>query len=274
MNLKSVLKQVKEYNSQGISCSLSYLALTNNTENLVKREVARYVGILKGIAEINADADITIKLQQLGIYLDQELCYKAAEEIVVEAETHKNFVWIDMYLPDTVDATITIFLELRKKYHNVGICLQAYLQRTEEDLHQILKEHYPLRLVKGFYKEYDFDRWNDVSENYESLLYFLLKHSDRPAIATHDLEIIEKAKKAVLELGKKEAEFQFFKKIIDKVAEDLVKEGYNVRVYIPLGDFWRFFLTEVKTFDLWQNFKRLMNFLFSRIINMWRKIWG
>lgn len=270
MNLRSVLDEVRQYNAQGISCSLSYMAVTNNSRRLVKREVYRYIKILNGIAVSKVDADVTVKMHQLGIYIDEEFAYKAVEEIVISAVACKNFVWIDMYLPDTVDSTLRIFRELRKKYQNVGICLQAYLERTENDMHEMLKDRVPLRLVKGFYKEYDFDRWEDVTENYEVLLEYMLTHSDRPAIATHDPDIIEKAKVTVKRIGAEKAEFQFFKKVRDDLAAELAKNGYHVRIYIPLGDFWKFFIAEVRTFDLWQNFKRLMNFIFARIMNLFR----
>lgn len=264
MNLNRVLSRVRKYNEQGISCSLSYLAVTHTSERLVKREVSRYIRILKEISEGNVNSDVTVKLHQLGIYLDETVAYHAVEQIVIAAEFYENFVWIDMYLPETVDVTLKIFRQLRKKYQNVGICLQAYLERTGDDLHEILKERFPIRLVKGFYKEYDFDRWEDVTENYESLLNYMLTHSDRPAVATHDPEIIEKAKRAIREIGSNKAEFQFFTKVCDDLAVELVREGYNVRIYIPCGNFWKFLLREIKTFDPWQNFKRLINFLFSR----------
>ena len=262
MNLSRALERVKIYNRQGIACSLSYLAVTLNSEKLVKKEVTRYVRMLNWISEKNLNADVTVKMHQLGIYLDERIAYNAIEEIVAAAEVCKNFVWIDMYLPDTVDATIKIFLQLRKKYQNVGICLQAYLERTADDLREVLKEPCPLRLVKGFYKEYDFDDWNAVTENYENLLNYVLAHSDRPAIATHDRQIIEKAKHAVRQSSSTNAEFQFFAKVCDGLASELASEGYHVRIYLPLGNFWPFLLREGKTFNTWQNFKRLIRFLF------------
>lgn len=266
MNLKRALNRVRKYNEQGISCSLSYLAVTHTSNRLIKKEVNSYIEILKGISENNLNSDVTVKLHQLGIYVDETVAYRAVEEIVIAAEQYKNFVWIDMYLPDTVDSTLKIFRNLQEKYQNVGICLQAYLERTENDLHEILKERFPLRLVKGFYKEYDFDRWEDVTENYESLLHYTLEHSDRPAVATHDSEIIEKAKKAIRQIDSNKAEFQFFTKVCDDLAAQLVRDGYNVRIYVPFGNFWKFLWREIKTFDPWQNFKRLIKFIFSRFL--------
>lgn len=267
MNLNRALNRVKKYNEQGISCSLSYLAVTHTSERLIQKEVGRYVEILKGISQKNVNSDVTVKLHQLGIYCNETVAYRAIEQIVVSAEFYKNFVWIDMYLPDTVDVTLKIFRQLRKKHQNVGICLQAYLERTGDDLREILKDRVPVRLVKGFYKEYDFDRWEDVTENYESLLNYMLTHSDRPAVATHDREIIKKAKRAIRQTGSNTAEFQFFAKVCDDLAAGLVREGYQVRIYIPFGNVWRFLFREVKTFDFRQNFKRLINFLFSRFVN-------
>lgn len=261
MNLKRALKRVRKYNEQGISCSLAYFAVTNKSNRLVEKEVSRYIQLLKGISEEKVDSDVTVKLQQFGIYLDESVAYNAIERIVKEAESYRNFVWIDMYLPDTVDVTIKIFRQLREKYNNVGICLQAYLERTENDLHEILKDRHPLRLVKGFYKEYDFDRWEDVTENYERMLSYMLTNSDRPAVATHDPELIKKAKRIIRESKSDSSEFQFFTKVCDDVALELVNEGYKVRVYIAYGNFWKFLIREIKTFDLWQNFKRFIKYI-------------
>lgn len=266
MNLNRALNRVRKYNEQGIFCSLSYLAVTHTSERRIKKEVNRYKEILKEIYENKLNSDVTVKMHQLGIYHDETIAFIAVEQIVIAAESYKNFVWIDMYLPDTVDVTLKIFRQLRKKYQNVGICLQAYLERTENDLHEILKERYPLRLVKGFYKEYDFDRWEEVTENYESLLNYMLTNSDRPAVATHDPKIIEKAKIAIRQIGSETTEFQFFNKVCDDLAANLVKEGYKVRIYVPFGNFWKFLWREVRTFDFWQNLKRLMKFIFSRFL--------
>jgi proline dehydrogenase len=139
----------------------------------------------------------------------------------------------------------------------VGICLQAYLKRTERDLKLLGAHKSPIRMVKGFYNDRDFNTWEEVTQNYFRLLPILLTQSSYPAIATHDEKIINEAKKIIREKNITNAEFQFFLGVRDDLVQQLVKEGFRVRVYIPYGNFWRFLLKGLRTFDILHGLERL-----------------
>lgn len=257
--MTSALEEVAEYNKAGISASLSFLPVVKSARFLINREIDEYGRILISIARQKLDCDITVKLHQLGVYRDDSVTEESVRKITEQAFAFKIFVWIDMETRETVDPTIEIFRTVSKDFDNVGICLQAYLSRTGRDMKLLLAQGAPIRLVKGFYQEHDFKSWQEVSENYLKLLPTLLTESSFPAIATHDEKIINEAKKVIREKNIRNAEFQFFKGVRDDLASELVKQGFKVRVYIPYGNFWRFLLKGMRTFDLLHNLERMLN---------------
>ncbi len=261
-NIVDVLEDVRRYNNDGIACSISYLPVLKNSPWRVDQEVNVYFEILEKINEQGANCDVTIKLHQLGVYGRSGLVEESVARIVDYAKSLNNFVWVDMERSDTVDATIELCRELYQRYPgSFGICLQAYLKRTERDMKLLLSMGMPMRFVKGFYKDHDFNSWDEVSQNYRHLMTYVLDHSSRPAIAGHDLEIHKEVKRYVIENGLKEKmEFQFFKGVRDDLARQLVHEGFHVRIYVPFGSVWRFIIHGFRTFDLMHQIERMAGF--------------
>lgn len=147
-----------------------------------------------------------------------------------------------------------------KKGKNTGICLQACLKRTENDLKSLLEENAAIRLVKGFYSNYNIPRWNDVTKNYLKLMKILLLKCPKPAVATHDLELIDEAKKLIKKYNLKNAELQFFRGVREELALELADEGYNVRIYVTYGNTVMFLLKGIPTFDKLRNLQRFLYF--------------
>lgn len=264
MNLLTSLKKavlvVKKLNSNGISASLSYLPVIARSEIEIVKNVRMYESMLNIIKQEKLDSDVTLKLHQFGVYKSLKRAKTAIAKIVDKAVMLNNFVWIDQERKITVEAAIEIFEEVNNQ-GNTGLCLQAYLDRTEADLKYILKQHVPIRLVKGFYKPYDFDSWDKVTQNYDKLLEPLIKDCLRPAIATHDLRLIKKAKALIAKYGKKEtAELQFFKGVRDDLAKRLVEEGFKVRIYVPFGNVLKFLYKGMSTFDNYHHMQRFFGF--------------
>jgi proline dehydrogenase len=257
-SLESALEKVASLNREGISCSLTYLPVINHSPPSIERELLDFERMFEAIAQCRLDSDVTIKLHQLGIYRSSDLARQAVLRLAAAAAERQNFLWIDMERRRTVDATLDIFRQASATFNNVGICLQAYLKRTEADLHALLERRVPVRLVKGFYKEYDFKKWHEVTENYAKLMPYLLLHSDRPAIATHDLTLIEKAKNFIVANHVTGAEFQFFKGVRESLQRDLARDGFKVRVYLPCGNLWRFLVDGLASFDKWHQAQRML----------------
>lgn len=257
---EDTIKICRYFNGHGVKCSISFLPVEKHTLEKIHKDTEVYYRLLEVIEKNKLDADITIKLNQFGIYGSRQLAKYTASQITSYAKNLNNFVWIDMETKETVDNTIHIFKEIHAQYPSTGLCFQAYLKRTENDIKDILKDKVPLRLVKGFYNDCEFETWGEVTQNYSKMMEYVLLNSDRPAIATHDFGLIEKAKQIITEYKLKTAELQFFNGVRNKLAIKLAREGFNVRVYIPFGHLIPYFIDVFPTLDKYRYTQRAFGF--------------
>lgn len=211
-------------------------------------EVTRhYLEGLNRIRESGLRAELSVKLTQLGLDLDQELCYQNLER-VIERAGEQSVVWIDMEAAPYVDATLEIYRRSRAAHANVGICLQAYLYRTAADLASLLPLGPAIRLVKGAYREppdIAFPKKRDVDENYFSLATRLLSREAqelgvRAAIATHDRKLIRRLLQYAISNGLSKGSFEFQMLYGIQRAEQLrlAREGWRCGVLISYGKYW------------------------------------
>ena len=199
-----------------------------------------YLEILKAIDARKIRSCISIKPTQLGLSIDKKLFEDNLNSILSTAKLFGNFVWIDMegspYTADTIDS----YLELRKKFDNVGVAIQSYLKRSEEDVNRILDSKGMIRLVKGAYNEKPeiaFKNKKQINENFSKLMRMMFERGEGFAIATHDEKLIEEA----VELsGSRQVDFEFemLMGIRDKKKIELAQHGYRVSEYIPYGKGW------------------------------------
>jgi proline dehydrogenase len=214
-------------------------------EEITLREEAtaaarEYVEILKAVDSRKIKCCVSIKPTQLGLTIDKKLFEDNLNSIVSAAKSIGNFVWIDIegspYTADTVDS----YLEFRKKFDNVGVAIQAYLKRSEEDVNRILDSKGMIRLVKGAYNESPkiaFKRKSQINENFSKLMRVMFERGQGFAIATHHEKLIEEA----AELSKSrqvDFEFEMLMGIRDKKKIELAERGYRVSEYIPYGKGW------------------------------------
>lgn len=206
-----------------------------------------YRDALETIHQLKLDAYISVKLTQLGLDLNEGLCYKNTVSLAESAAQKNNWLWIDMEQSHYVDRTLSIYKELRKNFSNVGVCLQAYLYRTAKDLEELIPISPAIRLVKGAYaesKEIAFPKKSDVDANYLKLARTLLSHlkSDHLtfAIATHDKTLISQIQKDAKENGLTPTDYEFQLLYGIQTAEQmrLADEGYRVRCLISYGSYW------------------------------------
>ena len=234
---------------QNNSINTIFTHLGENVTDLseAKQVADHYLGSLKKIRSKGLDTHISVKLTQLGLDLGEDVCLTNFLSIVEQAKQHQTIVWIDMEQSQYVDRTVHIFREARKKYSNVGLCLQAYLRRCEDDIKALLPLSPKIRLVKGAYLESPavaFPRKADVNENYFKLSKILLSNIKENkvgfGVATHDRLLIGMIRKEAenLGLGKKDYEFQLLYGVQAEEQLRLAKEGYNVRTLISYGTFW------------------------------------
>ena len=191
--------------------------------------------------------EVSVKLTQLGLDLGAEVCYANLKGIIERAD-RESVVWIDMEASNYVDLTLELYRRARRTYPNVGVCLQAYLYRTEEDLNSLIPLGAAMRLVKGAYQEpraIAFPRKRDVDENFFALSKQLLSDAARAAgvraaIATHDTRLIRRLIEFAesQKLGKNSVEFQMLYGIQRAEQERLAREGWRCIVLIAYGSYW------------------------------------
>ena len=199
-----------------------------------------YLQLLKAIDARKIRSCISIKPTQLGLGIDKKLFENNLNSIVSTAKLLGNFVWIDMegspYTTDTIDS----YLEFRKKLDNVGVAIQSYLKRSEEDVNRILDSKGMIRLVKGAYNEKPaiaFKSKKQINENFSKLMRMMFERGQGFAIATHHEKLIEEA----VELSRSrqvDFEFEMLMGIRDKKKIELAQRGYRVSEYIPYGKGW------------------------------------
>lgn len=209
-----------------------------------------YLGVLSQVHESNLPTEISVKLTQLGLNLNSELCFNNLVALIERAaiNTGVTTVWIDMEGSAYTERTLELFTLARARYVNVGVCLQAYLFRTGEDLEPLIKMGAAVRLVKGAYKEpptIAFPRKRDVDQNYFALAQRLLspearQRGVRAAFGTHDQQLIAKIASYAEQNGvpRQGVEFQMLYGIQTVEQLRLAREGYDSRVLINYGSHW------------------------------------
>lgn len=258
--LEDGIEAVRNLNALNINATLDQLGENTETITDAERATQGILEMLEAIQAAQVRANVSIKLTQIGLKLNQQLCAENVHRILGLAKKYNNFVRIDMEDASCVDDTLRIFYDMRvtKGYDNVGLVIQAYLYRTMDDLAKLLEIPARIRLCKGAYKESEdvaFPRKKDVNENYDRASKLLLDaalkagapvlSADKrippiPAIATHDENRIAFAKDYSKQIGlpKDAMEFQMLYGIRRELQIKLAAEGYPVRVYVPFGSEW------------------------------------
>lgn len=232
---------------KGIGTVFTHLG-ENITEAAEARRVAdHYIEVLDQIRARKLATELSVKLTQLGLDLSSSQCYGNLKRII-ECAGDKSTVWIDMESSPYVDITLELFRRARGAFHNVGVCLQAYLYRTAGDIAALMPLSPAIRLVKGAYKEpagVAYPRKKDVDQNFFALARTLLdqparRAGVRTAIATHDRALIRRITEfaAPAGLNKDEYEFQMLYGIQRPELDRLIAEGYRARILIAYGTYW------------------------------------
>jgi len=244
-NIEEAVSAIRELNARGCSASFDHLNESVGSAAETEEEVREYLEILARIDENGIDSNVSIKLTQFGLEIDPELAYRNARRVVEDAARRGNFVRIDMEGSTVTQATIDVFKRLRSEFglNEVGIVLQSYLYRTMKDARELLQIPARIRLCKGAYKEppeVAYPDKKDVDANYVDVMQVLLSSGVYHGIATHDRKMID----ATIDfagregIGKDKFEFQMLYGIRRDLQEQLARDGYNMRVYVPYGKHW------------------------------------
>jgi proline dehydrogenase len=239
--IEEAINKLKDLNEKGLVCTLDHLGefVTREKEAIEATEYC--IKTLDAIYKMNVDSNLSLKLTQIGLNIDIELCKNNMRRILKVAKQYNNFVRIDMEDFSNCQKTIDLLNEIRHEYENVGTVIQAYLYRSISDVESL--KGVSLRLVKGAYKESSdvaFSNKVDVDENYKRIIREHLLNGSYTAIASHDEQIIEYTKSLVKEynIPLSNFEFQMLYGMRKQYQLQLVNEGYRVRVYVPYGNDW------------------------------------
>jgi len=242
-DLPDAIEAIRALNSKKISATFDHLGESITAEPETLREVREYQRMLAQIGSTGIDSNVSVKLTQIGLDISRDLCYRNARSIVEEAKRFGNFVRIDMEESSKTTSTLEIFKQLRREFDNVGIVVQAYLYRTEDDIKSLLEMRARIRLCKGAYKEppaVAFSSKKDVDDNYVKLMRILLVSGIYHGIATHDENMIDATKRFAKEnaVTPDQFEFQMLYGVRRDLQESLVGQGFRMRVYVPYGKYW------------------------------------
>lgn len=241
--LEDAVEAIRLLNAKTIAASFDHLGESITAESETRHEVEEYIRVLDSIQDNRLDSNVSVKLTQLGLDVSRDLCYANTRAIVEAAKRHGNFVRIDMEDSSKTDGTLEVFRRLRSEFDNVGIVLQAYLYRSEKDLEEMLSLGSRIRLCKGAYKEpasVAFPKKEEVDANFIKLAKRLLTSGIYHGIATHDEDIIAATRAFAKEqnIPSDEFELQMLFGIRRDLQEQLVRDGYRLRVYVPYGRYW------------------------------------
>jgi proline dehydrogenase len=246
MELADALRVAESVNKQGIFVTLDSLGESVSSPAEAHKAADIYHELLDAIRERHLDANISVKLTQMGLALDPQLAEAIATNLTEHAQYTGNFVRIDMEDSPLTQVTLDIVRRVNARPDlrgTIGIVIQAYLYRSQADIEQLIAEGIRVRLCKGAYKEpaeVAFPRKADVDSNYIRLSQALLESSIYHGLATHDEAMVAAAKSYVREhdIAPSRFEFQMLYGVRRDLQRKLVAEGYNVRVYIPFGREW------------------------------------
>jgi proline dehydrogenase len=256
--IEEAFRAVADLNAVGMLATLDLLGEHTHDANATSEATRRIAELIDKLAASELRSNVSIKLTQVGLKLDEALCEKNLRGLLQHAAQNGIFVRIDMEESACVDATLRVYEKMRAEgFDNVGVVLQSYLYRSVADAMELLQNGTPIRLVKGAYMEPPdraFPKKADADANFDRISDLMLHETKQSAvhqnghvawppiaaIATHDAQRVEFAKKHADEIGlpKDKMEFQMLYGIRRDLQAQLVRDGYPVRVYVPFGTEW------------------------------------
>ena len=242
-SLDDAVRVMTELNRRGWSGSLDHLGENVAEERTARSAADDYLAAFERIAAQGLNANVSVKLTQLGLDISAELCSELLIRILQRAQQLNNFVRVDMEGSAYTQRTLDLVLQLHPQYSNVGVVLQSYLYRTKDDVSRANAAGVRVRLVKGAYDEpasVAYPKKADVDAAFEAEMKELLRNGSYPAIATHDDRLIEATTRLARESGiaADGYEFQMLYGIRRDLQERLLREGHGVRIYVPYGTEW------------------------------------
>ena len=257
---QDAIRAIKALNERGICATLDHLGENVTSADESRQATHEILHILDEINRAEVQSGVSIKLSQIGLLVDESVCEQNLRRIIERAKSQQNFVRIDMEDSPVTQVTLDLFRKMRAEgfADTVGIVIQSYLFRSEQDIRQLMEEGARVRLCKGAYNEpaeIAYPRKADVDASFDRLTKMIIdgaaahgtpsisgcgRFPPIPAIASHDQARVLYAKAYAEQVGfpKESLEFQMLYGIRRDLQVQLAAEGYPVRVYVPYGTEW------------------------------------
>lgn len=262
-DLESAKDNIQTLLDEGYEVSIDYVGENSETQKDCARALKQYVRIIKFYK--NKKINISIKPSQLGINIHPILSYYNISILARLARKYDHTIRLDMEDSKVTGSTIALAISLNKQFKNVGVALQANLYRTEDDLKLLIDNNVSVRLVKGAYKESEkiaYQNYFDISSCFFAhAAHLYSEKANKPAIATHDQELLEDVQELIPD--PRCFDYEFLYGIRRDLQKSLKDKGYNVRIYVPFGDNWLpYTLRRLKE---WKNLVFVIKNIFNEI---------
>ena len=247
--LEEAIKAAKALNAEGILTTIDVLG--EFIENLEEAEANKqeYLKVIEAAEAAKINGNYSLKPTSFGLLIDKDVAYKHIREIVAKAASYNNFVRVDMEDSPCTDLEIELFRKLKEEFpKNVGLVVQSYMRRTLDDvknLNDLNTADAPMnfRLCKGIYVEpahIAYKKYEEVNEHFLEDLEYMLEQKMYPAIATHDIPVVEGAYKLLekYEPANDDYEFQMLYGVTPTLRKSIMDKGHRMRVYVPFGKKW------------------------------------
>lgn len=242
--LEDAVRVVRDLNARKMMATTDVLGENVSTEEESLRAVQACEKVLEALQKERLNANLSIKLTQFGAKINENFCYENLKRILQIARDHKNFIRIDMEDSSLTGTTLNLYERLRAEgFENVGVVIQAYLRRSEEDVKKLIRNRVNVRIVKGIYIEPEASAFQDreeIRQNYLKLLKVLLDTRNYVGIATHDDFLVQGAYQYIREtnLPSTAYEFQMLYGVRPRLRDQIVADGHRMRIYVPFGKDW------------------------------------
>lgn len=244
--LDEAVAVASDLNRQGMSVSLDHLGESVTDVGSARSARDDYLACLDQIQGSNLNANVSVKLTQLGLALDRELATEAMQQLAARAAEVGTTVTIDMEDSPYTDATLDVYEKVQSEFGNLGVAIQSYLYRSGSDISRIARLGGHIRLCKGAYAEPEsiaMSRKEHVDASFATLTRQLMDQRDaKPAIASHDERLIDLTRTLVADRPHP-YEFQMLFGIRTQLQQQLVRQGHPLRIYVPYGSEWYPYLT-------------------------------
>ena len=242
--LEDAVRVVRDLNARKMMATTDVLGENVSTEEESLRAVQACEKVLEALQKERLNANLSIKLTQFGAKINENFCYENLKRILQIARDHKNFIRIDMEDSSLTGTTLNLYERLRAEgFENVGVVIQAYLRRSEEDVKKLIRNRVNVRIVKGIYIEPEVIAFRDreeIRQNYLKLLKMLLDTKNYVGIATHDDFLVQAAYQYIREMNLPSTayEFQMLYGVRPRLRDQIVADGHRMRIYVPFGKDW------------------------------------